>query len=554
MIVYILLFALAILLAVPLVMKDPTPVKKTVYLAIMFILMYLVSVLRYGIGNDYFSYIRIFRQIDEAGVGELFTIGFEPLFTLLTKGITLLTDDPTFMYAIYAALILAPVAWAIRKYSDNVWLSVVVYLCLTLFYNSLNFIRQSMAASLLLLAYGFMKEKKVVPVLIFGVCAIFFHYTAAAFIPLYLLALVRPTKKSLILYGSVSVGALVVFMILRAAGADPLNLAADLATAVTGKDYASYIDSIYFTPLGVEYLIMPLLLLAIVLIAYFSGWKEKKDADLLLQLTVLNTSVWLFIVYALVVERFSLFILIFAVFTLPSITEYFAEKARAAEKAETVNKKIPGYSKKKSEEKKDNSFLITVGIAAGLFIYNCWGMAMNFHGVFPYMWIFPEVQDALDGLDNPEENRAAMLTNADLYTYLIELKGADCGYLIVSTDTTGRSFAGLEVLNPIKEAAEYAGIEPIREILAKELGVKGGFYEGDTFASGKDGNDVLPTVSFNENGIVTVTDVNGSFATVSDNRLAFILFEEDGSVFDATQFDLSEAKRNAQKIYFESVS
>ncbi len=549
MAVYIVLFALAILLAVPLVMKNPTPVKKTVYLGIMFVLMYLVSIFRYGIGNDYFSYIRIFRQIDSASFGEAFTLGFEPLFTLLTKLITLMTKDPKMMYGIYAVLILAPVAWAIRKYSDNVWLSVVVYLCLTLFYNSLSFIRQSMAASLILLAYGFMKERKIVSVLIFAVCATLLHYTAAAFFPLYLLTLIRPTKKNMIIYGSVSVGALAVCLIMKAAGANPLNLLAKAAEALTGRNYSSYIGESYFqNGFGPEYLIMPLGLLAIVMIAYFSGWKEKPESKLLLSLTLINGSIWSFILFAFIVERFSLFVLIFSIFTLPSITEYFAEKARAAEKTETVNKKIPGYSKRKSEEKKDNSFLITVGITACLFVYNCWSMVKNFHGLFPYVWVFPAVQDAYNGLDTPEENRAAMEFSADLYTYLIELKGADCGYLVVST-VTDYNYSG--ILNPICNAANYCGFSPFWELINKSsLGYKGGQFRGSTFVSGKEVSEIAPSVSVNEAGQVTVTDVKGNTAVLSDELLAFILFEEDGTVFDATQFVVSEPRRAVQKVYF----
>lgn len=559
MAVYILLFAIAILLAVPLVMKNPTPAKKTVYLAVMFVLMFFVSVFRYGIGNDYFSYIRIFRKIAETDFGGVFSLGFEPLFTLLTKLITLVTDDPTVMYGIYAVLILAPIAWAIRKYSDNVWLSVVVYLCLTLFYNSLNFIRQSLAASLLILAYGLIKEKKVVPVLIFAVCAVLFHYTAALFIPLYLLALIRPTKKTLILYGSVSVAVFAVFMILRAVGADPLDLAAQIAASVTGKDYTDYIGTVYFEPLGPQYLIMPLALLAIVLTAYFSGWREKKEADFLLQLTLLNASVWLFIVYALIVERFSLFILIFSVFTLPSITEYYAEKARAAEKAETVNKKIPGYSKRKSEEKKDNSFLITVGITAGLFVYNCWGMAMNFHGLFPYIWRFPAIQDAYNGLDTAEENRTAIWTNGDLYMYLIDLKGADCGYLAVST---GTRFDGL--LGEIRDAAEYSGI-PLDSFLAKPDAANRSLLYGsvpteknlDAPTGEAWGDHTLEngiSVSFSDSGAAVVTDSAGKVGEVEAGRLAFILYEEDGTVFDATQFSVAEVGRSAAKVYFKKTA
>lgn len=550
MAVYIVLFALAILLAVPLVMKKPTRAKKAVYLGIMFLLMYLVSVFRYGIGNDYFSYIRIFRQIDASGFGEAFTLGFEPLFVLVTKLMTFATDSPEVMYGLYALLILAPVAWAIWRHSDNVWLSVVVYLCLTLFYNSLNFIRQSMAASLLLLAYGFMKERKVVPVLIFGICAALLHYTAAVFLPFYLLTLIRPTKKYLIVYGSVSVGALAVCLIMKAAGANPLNLLAEAITAVTGKSYTDYIGSMYFdTGFGPEYLIMPFALLAVVLISYYSGWREKPESDLLLSLTLLNASVWSFITYAFIVERFSLFILIFAVFTLPSITEYFAEKARAAEKSENVSKKIPGYSRKKSEEKKDNSFLITVGITAGLFVYNCWGMIKDFHGLFPYLWIFPSVQDAMDELDTAEENRAAMEINADLYTYLIELKNADCGYLVVSA-VTDCNFGGM--LDPIRDAADYCGLSPIQELIPKMFSLRGGNYLGSTLAEEADLSAVRPSVETDgETGKLTVTAADGSSAVLPDGMLTFVLFEKDGTVFDSTAFSISEARRKAQKVSFE---
>lgn len=560
MAVYVLLFALAILLAVPLVMKNPTPAKKTVYLAIMFVLLYLVSIFRYGIGNDYFSYIRIFRQIAETDFGGVFFLGFEPLFALLTKLITFVTDDPTILYAIYAALILAPIAWAIRKYSDNVWLSVVVYLCLTLFYNSLNFIRQSMAVSLLILAYGLMKEKKVVPVLILGICAALLHYTAAAFLPLYLLSLIRPTKKYLIIYGSVSVGVLAVCLIMKAAGANPLNLIAQVVTSITGKDYTGYVDTMYFNEgLGPEYLIMPFGLLAVVMISYFSGWKEKKEADLLLQLTFLNASIWSFILYAFIVERFSLFILIFSVFTLPSITEYFAEKARAVEKTETVNKKVPGYSKRKSEEKKDNSFLITVGITASLFVYNCWGMAKNFHGLFPYMWRFPAIQDAMNELDGSEENREALYRNRDLYTYLIDLKEADCGYLMIST---GTEFGGF--LSEIYDAAEYSGI-PLQSLAAKPAAAGRALFYGCSSAdinldvpSGEAYGDCTLengiSVAFTDSGTAVVTDSEGKVGEVGSGKLAFVLYEADGSVFDAMWFDVSQVQRLANKVFFEDSS
>lgn len=536
MTIYIILFALAVGLGLIMLGKNPTSLKKTIYLAIMFVLLYFTSVFRYGMGNDYFSYIRIFQEISASDWSIVLSGKYEPLYALITKLIASFTSDPEIMYAIFAALILIPVAYSIKKYSDNVWLSVTVYLCFTFFYTSLSFIRQSLAASVIILAYGFMKKRKIVPVLIIGIIAALIHYTALVFIPFYLLTLIKPTKKYLIIYGSVSLGALITCLIMKAAGANPLNLLAQLVSAVVGKDYTGYIGTIWFdTGFGAEYLIMPAVVLGFVLISYFCGWKERPEADMLLQATLLNASVWSFIVYAFIIERFSMFIFIFSIFTVPSITSYFSEKAVKADQSAVVNKKMPGYSKKKAEDKKDNAFLITVGVTIGLFIYDCFGFNLNFHGVVPYMVLYPEIQDAIDGYDTPEENRNAMYTNADLYTYLIQLKNADCGYAIVSTTDNYNGFTP-----GILRAADYAG-----------TGLSGQYAESyDAYQEIKaEGVTVERT-----DGAALVMDSYGNAVTVPEGALGFVLFDENNAMFDGNVYYINEVKRNAAKLEIEYVS
>lgn len=530
MTIYIILFALAVGLGLIMLGKNPTSLKKTVYLSIMFVLLYLTSVFRYGMGNDYFSYIRIFKEISAADWSIVVSGKYEPIYALITKLIATFTQSPEIMYAIFAALILIPVAYAIKKYSDNVWLSVTVYLCFTFFYTSLSFIRQSLAVSVIILAYGFMKKRKFVPVIILGIIAVLIHYTSAVFIVFYLLTLIKPTKKYLIIYGSVSLGSLIICLIMKALGANPLNLIAQLFSAILGKDYSSYIGTIWFeTGFGFEYLVMPLILLAFVLISYFCGWKERPEADMLLQATLLNATIWSFIVYAFIIERFSMFIFIFSIFTVPSITSYFSEKAALAEKKEAPDKKMPGYSKKKAEDKKDNAFLIIVCTTVGLFAYNCFGLIRNFHGVTPYMTIFPEIQDAIDGYDTPEENRDVMYTNADLYTYLIQLKNADCGYAIVSTTENYSGFTP-----GILRAADYAGTG-----LAKMYDNPVADYEEtnvDSITVERSGKEA------------SVTDSFGNTAKIPEDVIGFVLLDENGKIFDGSWYDVHEVKRNAAKL------
>ena len=549
MVIYIPLFIISVVSGILLTGKNASKSKKIIYLALNFGLMFLVSVLRFGMGNDYFSYMRIFDEISAAGWGETLTLGYEPLFAVITKLISALTDSYEVMYGVYSALILAPVAVAVYKWSDNVWISTAAYLCLTFFYASLSFIRQSLAVSLLILAFGFIKERKILPVLIFAVAAIGFHYTAAAFIPLYLLSLVKPTKKYMIIFGSVSVGALITCLVMKAVGANPLNLVADIVTAVTGRDYSSYIGTTWFeTGFDVRYLIMPLAVLGLVLVSYFLGWKEKKEADTLLQFMFMSAAIWLFITYAFIVERFTMYIFIFSLVAIPSVLFWFEEKAElAAAPKDDSGKKLPGYSKKKSEEKKDTSFLVTTITVFGMFVYNCWSIGMNFHGISPFMSNIPAVNDLVDGYDGHEENLTNMRGTNDLYTYLIQLGNTDCGYVIVSTSD---SYNG--IVPAIRRAADYAGtginrpsdIEAASPAFIEYNDRNGVYYTGENPSySAENGISIV-----NNGTDAVVTDKLGNTAKIADGKLAFLLFNEEGIFFDGTAFEVDKIGRVAEKV------
>ncbi|MBQ8904077.1 MAG: EpsG family protein [Oscillospiraceae bacterium] len=551
MAVYIGLFALAVILGIPLAGRKSSKPGKIIYLSVMFVLMFLLSAFRYGMGNDYFSYIRIYDIICSTPWSEITTLVYEPLFTLVTKLISMISTNPEVMYIIYSVLILAPVAYSIYRYSDNVWISVAVYLCFTFFYSSMNFIRQSIAVSILILAYGFIKQRKIIPVMIFAVAAALFHYTAIVFIPFYLLSFfIKPTKKAIIIYSSVSLGALITVLIMKALGANPLNLMANFMTMLTGRDYNVYIDSKWFTEgFGIEYLIMPAAVLAFIMISYFLGWREKEEADTSLWFMLFNASIWSFITFAFIVERFSLFLFIFSIFAIPSVLNYFNEKAEKAAEAEkarkSASKKMPGYSSSKSEEKSDNAFLLTIVATAGMFIYNCWGMHMNFHGVFPYMTNIPALQDAIDGYNTPEDNLVVMYTNADIYTYLIQLKNTDCGYVILSTATDYDGFTP-----GIRRAADYAGTGLNRP---SDIEAKTPFYteyndrKGETSQSSEyTAGNGIKIVNDGKTGVVT--DSEGKKAEIGSEKLMFVLFDDNGLIFDAMEYEIDQAQRTAAKV------
>ena len=111
------------------------------------------------------------------------------------------TADVNIMYAVYALLILIPTAYAIFRYSENIWMSTMMFISLTFFYCSLSFIRQSIAFAIILCAYRFMKERNHFMVLLFIFLACLFHSTVIVLIPLYLIAaFIKPTKITVPIY------------------------------------------------------------------------------------------------------------------------------------------------------------------------------------------------------------------------------------------------------------------------------------------------------------------------------------------------------------------
>ena len=447
MIIYIVMFALMLVLAYPLCIKNPSRLKNGIYVGAVFLMFYLVSVFRYGIGNDYLSYMVIFDDISKAGWGEIFGLGYEPGFALLTKLISVVTTDITAIYCLYAPFILVPAAFAIYKYSPNVWISCVSYLCLTFFYASMSFIRQSIAASVILLAFCFLRDKKIIPMILMALLATAFHYTSLVILPLLLLALLfKPTKKSLIIYGGVTAVVYAAYMImLKGFNINPLNLIADAATAIFNKNFSSYVGTIFFQEgLDWYYVIMPFAILAVTLAAYFKGWSSKKEARVLTNFMLFTATFWLFSTIVFILERFSMYMFIYVVIALPSMLEYYKEYF--AEKNRNTLKKA---------QKNSNNYPLYAGLlVAGLFAYNVFGMCMNYHGVFPYVCNIPEIEQMSNNSLNQQQKYDKMRETQDMYQYLLLMKNPNYGYILTSQNA---DYSGIN--STVIRAFEYLGID-----------------------------------------------------------------------------------------------
>lgn len=363
MTVYLIAEVIVFLLAYPLCIYKPNNIKKILYVVLVFGYLFGLSYFRYGIGNDYFSYINIFYRAFVTDWQDCFNDEVEGGYMVLVKLISLITSDTKIMHGIMAMLCLAPTGYIIAKYSKNVWLSCHLYLCLTFYYSSMNFIRQTLTATIIFLAYRLFIQRKTIPFIIVVLIASTLHATVLLLIPVYfMIAYIKPTTKAL------GVG-MVTLIALYLTSNTILNFIAQKI-----PKYAGYIGTKYFqVGLSQIYLVVPILYMLLMLYAYHeTDYHKEEYSSMFVNTSVFTFGIWFFITKHFILERFSIYVYIFVMLALPHVTEYLRGYYIEKDTSETA---------KVGRIKYIVLMILVVGVTLW---YNLFGMISGFHGVFPY--------------------------------------------------------------------------------------------------------------------------------------------------------------------------
>ena len=389
MLVYYLNLLLILALAWPLCIHRPSRTKRAAYLCCTFAFMFFLAAARQGIGNDYFSYIDRYytsagRSWDELLKGSGIEIGYP----LLCKLILLTGASGPAMYALMSLLCLIPVAVFIYRYSENVWLSTWLYVTLTFFYGTMNFVRQNLALSVLLLGYPLLRRRAWRPMLFYAAVVLLaasIHKSALIMLPVLLVCLLPLNRLTGGAYGALA--------ILFYLGSDWL------VDRVTDYIYTGYKGSIYLTyGLSPVFLIIPALILLLML------WQKKRmeqryaDAPLIINLVFYSVLIWLFITKHMILERFSLYFYIYALLLIPMAVELL-RPAPELERQVRESREKARQTRKSSAQRRFAELSARLGRSRALyygligavllatFCYNAFGMhdgSNGFHGVFPY--------------------------------------------------------------------------------------------------------------------------------------------------------------------------
>lgn len=178
--------------------------------------LFTISTLRnIDFGFDTKAYILKFNSLSTTSLGELWNnfsnnYGKDPFFYFVSKIIKDLGFNDRMWLAIIAAFFCLAIFKLIYNYSADPFISVVTLISLGYFFFSLTGLRQTIALGFVVLAYKYLRDRKLVVFLILIIIGALFHSTALIFLIAYPLAYMKVGLRQIVIIG-VSLFLIIVF-------------------------------------------------------------------------------------------------------------------------------------------------------------------------------------------------------------------------------------------------------------------------------------------------------------------------------------------------------
>ena len=337
-------------------------------------LFVLVATVRYGIGYDYFNYERLYEQLGPMTAAQLVQdpVGKQFIgYSLLTHLLYRAGLDYRSLLLVINLLMTGVVLWFVKRYSPLPWMSLFFYLTLQFFAHSMNLFRQSIAATICLLAYPFLKKRKLLPFALVVLLAAAFHTSALFFLPFYWILNWKCDGR---LLGGLAMAAVPVYLF--------SNQAAQLLTQYLFPNYAGYIGSRYWAGLGYRYAIFPILYFAAAWLTRRWLLAERQENRILINSSFYVMLLYVFSIHHMILERFSIYLFPYAMLLLPKMV--VSVPAVQGEGRKKENKHL-------ERQRRESMVLLAVLAVAAGFAYLCFASMQGtngFHKVYPYVSVW----------------------------------------------------------------------------------------------------------------------------------------------------------------------
>lgn len=157
--------------------------------------MIIFGGLRYEVGADWESYKSLFEQLNTWQ--SVLAAREEILFSILMFGTRSISENFSFFVFVAFFVSFGLKYSIIKRYSPDIFLSLVIYMYTVLMIYDLNGLRQGLAISILFQAIPFTIERKPIKFVIILIIASMFHISALIFAPFYLLGKIKLSNKQI---------------------------------------------------------------------------------------------------------------------------------------------------------------------------------------------------------------------------------------------------------------------------------------------------------------------------------------------------------------------
>lgn len=200
MLVYLIVFSSICLLS-PVVNDDNKYNKnKNIFLMWSAIILIVFSSIRGDFTADYSNYEIVYNRYMDFSMYEIirFQHGYEVLYIILNKVVYYTFNSYSFLVFLISCFVVFLNIRFIKKYSKNVFLSVLMFYTIGVYLLSFNLMRQSIAISVFLLSLDALIEKRFYKYIFYTLLASLFHLSAIFMIPMYTILNVKKRKHVLV--------------------------------------------------------------------------------------------------------------------------------------------------------------------------------------------------------------------------------------------------------------------------------------------------------------------------------------------------------------------
>ena len=178
--------------------------KEKIFLFISFLLLFvLVATREMTMGNDTQTYLQVFKKCSMMGFDAL-NLKYETGYLVFNVLLSYISARPRFFMIIMSLIFNAGVFYFIKDNSKNYLLSVIMYICMLFYYNSMTMMRQFLALVIVLFSYSALKKGKNIRFFLLVILASTIHSSALIALLLFPCYKMSHTKKKITLIFLVS--------------------------------------------------------------------------------------------------------------------------------------------------------------------------------------------------------------------------------------------------------------------------------------------------------------------------------------------------------------